>query len=289
MSETVETTTQTDSSVLPNTPYVLHRRFDRMSRLVGAENMEKLFRTHVMVIGVGGVGSMAAESLARSGVGKITLVDHDEVCITNTNRQIHAMQGMIGRKKATVMAERLKKINPMAEIVDLPQVYTAETSDEVLASNPDFIIDAIDTVSAKVHLLARAYREGRRIICSTGAGSRIDPLAIRLADLSETHTDPLAAVVRKNLRGQYDLPNDKAWGIPAVFSTEIARDPITLPYDKNGEFQCVCPQGKDNPFGCDRRNVIHGTASFVTGQFGLVQASVVIRAVSEGLGPKGWF
>src|SRR6476661_1451236 len=101
------------------TKYVLHRRFDRMGRLVGDANMEKLFNTHVMVIGLGGVGSWAAESLARSGVGKLTLVDFDEVCITNANRQLHALQGMVGQKKALVMAERMKKINPQAQVEGL--------------------------------------------------------------------------------------------------------------------------------------------------------------------------
>ncbi|HPI40375.1 MAG TPA: ThiF family adenylyltransferase, partial [Pseudobdellovibrionaceae bacterium] len=131
--------------------YLLHRRFDRMGRLVGDHKMAALFKSHVMVIGLGGVGSWAAESLARSGVGRLTLVDFDEICITNTNRQLHALQGLVGQKKAVVMAERLKKINPMSEVIPLTSFYNAENSESILSQKPDFILDAIDNLTAKCH------------------------------------------------------------------------------------------------------------------------------------------
>jgi tRNA A37 threonylcarbamoyladenosine dehydratase len=115
----------------PETEYVLHRRFDRMGRLVGDDVMKKLFNSHVMVIGLGGVGSWAAESLARSGVGNITIIDFDEICITNTNRQIHAIQGLVGRKKAEVLGDRLRKINPQATINIIPEFYNAENSERM--------------------------------------------------------------------------------------------------------------------------------------------------------------
>ena len=115
--------------------YILHRRFDRMGRLVGDDVMKKLFNSHVMILGLGGVGSWAAESLARSGVGQLTVVDFDEICITNANRQLHALQGLVGKKKAEVMAERLRKINPQAQVHALPIFYNKETSEQILVQS----------------------------------------------------------------------------------------------------------------------------------------------------------
>ncbi|MBX3018881.1 MAG: tRNA threonylcarbamoyladenosine dehydratase [Bdellovibrionaceae bacterium] len=264
---------------IPESKYVLHRRFDRMGRLVGDASMEKLFRAHVMIVGVGGVGSMAAESLARSGVGRISLVDFDEICITNTNRQLHTLQGLIGRKKSGVMAERLRKINPQATIEDIPEFMSAETSERILSVRPDFVVDAIDNLTAKAHLIVTCRALGLPLISSMGAGSRMDPLAARVVDLSETHTDPMAHQLRKMLRSKHGFPTDGAWGIPAVFSEEVPRDPVELHYDLGQGFKCVCPQGQNDRHSCDRRNVIHGTASFVTAQFGLLQAASVVQAI----------
>jgi tRNA A37 threonylcarbamoyladenosine dehydratase len=266
--------------------YVLHRRFDRMGRLVGDDRMEKLFKTHVMVIGIGGVGSWAAESLIRSGIGKITLVDFDEVCITNANRQLHAMQGAVGKKKALVMAERLQKINPQAEVLHLPLFYNAENSDQVLSHNPDYIVDAIDNLTAKTHLLHTARERKLKLITSGGASGRMDPSRIRTVDLSDTNNDPLAAQVRKILRQEYGfiggrdgVGRGKKFGIPCVFSDEIPTQPIELNYDLGQGFKCVCPQGQNNLHSCEHRNVIYGTASFVTGSFGLHMASWVVRQI----------
>jgi tRNA A37 threonylcarbamoyladenosine dehydratase len=259
------------------TKYVMHRRFDRMGRLVGDEAMEKLFNTHVMVLGLGGVGSWAAESLARSGVGRMTIVDFDEICITNANRQLHALQGLVGKKKATVMAERLRKINPQAQINEHVLFYNEENSETILSAKPDYIIDAIDNLTAKCHLLATCRKLGIPVITSAGAAARLDPLAVELKDLAETHTDPLAHQVRKILRSRHEFPAKGEFGIPCVFSTEIPMMPEELHYDQGKGFQCVCPQGQNNLHSCDKRNRIYGTASFVTGNFGLVMASWVIR------------
>jgi tRNA A37 threonylcarbamoyladenosine dehydratase len=259
------------------TKYVMHRRFDRMGRLVGDAAMEKLFNTHVMVLGLGGVGSWAAESLARSGVGKMTIVDFDEICITNANRQLHALQGLVGKKKATVMAERLRKINPQAQINEHVLFYNEENSETILSAKPDYIIDAIDNLTAKCHLLATCRKLQIPVITSAGAAARLDPLAVELKDLAETHTDPLAHQVRKILRSRHEFPAKGEFGIPCVFSTEIPMMPEELHYDQGKGFQCVCPQGQNNLHSCDKRNRIYGTASFVTGNFGLVMASWVIR------------
>jgi tRNA threonylcarbamoyladenosine dehydratase len=261
--------------------YVLHRRFDRIGRLLGDTRMEKLFRAHVMVIGVGGVGSWAAESLARSGVGRITLVDFDDICITNTNRQLHAISGLVGKKKVQVMSERLKKVNPSAEVEAIESFYNVNHADEILARKPDFIIDAIDNITAKCHLLATCRERGLSVITSGGSGGRLDPLQVRVADMSATHGDPLLHQVRKVLRQKYDFPAEGAFGLPTIFSEEVPTEPIELKYDKGQGFKCVCPQGANDYHSCEKRNLIYGTASFVTGTFGLVAAAEITRRILE--------
>jgi tRNA A37 threonylcarbamoyladenosine dehydratase len=266
------------------TKYVLHRRFDRMGRLVGDAAMEKLFASHVAVIGLGGVGSWAAESLARSGIGKLTVVDFDEVCITNGNRQIHALQGLVGKKKAEVMGERLRKINPQASIVDKAVFYNEQTSAEILGERPDFVIDAIDNITAKCHLLATCRKLGVPVITAAGASARLDPLQIKVTDLALTHSDPMAHQVRKVLRQQHDFPRDGEFGISCVFSEEEVMIPEELKYDQGEGFKCVCPQGQNDLHSCEKRRVIYGTASFVTGSFGLVMASHVVKKLISGAG-----
>jgi tRNA A37 threonylcarbamoyladenosine dehydratase len=261
------------------TAYTLHRRFDRFGRLVGDENMEKLFRAHVCIIGLGGVGSWAAESLVRSGVGKVSLVDFDEICITNANRQLHALQGLVGRKKAEVMAERLRKVNPQAQVVEHVKFYNEETSQEILADRPDFVLDCIDNLTAKSHLLALCRDQKIPVITATGAGARMDPLSVQLVDLSESHTDPMAAQLRKILRTRHNFPREGSFDLPCVFSAEVPSEPVQLHYDKGQGFKCVCPQGQNNLHSCEHRNVIYGNASFVTGTFGLVMASWVVRKI----------
>ena len=263
--------------------YVLHRRFDRMGRLVGDANMSRLFNAHVMVVGLGGVGSWAAESLARSGVGRLTLVDFDEICITNANRQLHALQGLVGHKKARVMAERLRKVNPQAQVLDLPLFYNEESSEQIFSEKPDLILDAIDNLTAKAHLISTAKEKGVPLISSSGAAARLDPLQVKLADMSETHTDPMAAQLRKILRQKYAFPRKGSFDVPCVFSAEPPLMPVDLHYDKGEGFKCVCPQGQRDLHSCDKRNVIYGTASFVTGTFGLVMSSWAVRQILKDL------
>lgn len=277
----MDTTSQTNTS-LPQpqeTEYVLHRRFDRMGRLVGDAVMKKLFNTHVMVIGLGGVGSWAAESLARSGVGKLTVVDFDEICITNANRQLHALQGLVGKKKAEVVAERLRKINPQAKVDAIPEFYNEQNSEMMLSLKPDYIVDAIDNLTAKAHLLATCRDKGLKVITSGGSAAKMDPLRIKLMDLGETYVDPMAAQVRKILRQKYNFPDTKKFGIPCVFSDEVPMQPEELKYDNGMGFKCVCPQGQNNLHSCEHRNVIYGTASFVTGSFGLAMASHIVNEI----------
>lgn len=266
--------------------YRLHRRFDRMGRLVGDRAMERLIRSHVMIFGLGGVGSWAAESIVRSGVGCVTIIDFDEICITNSNRQLHALAGLVGQKKADIMAERLRKVNPQARIDAITKFYNADSSDEIFSARPDFVIDAIDHITSKCHLLARCRKDAIPAISSTGSGGRIDPTRIRVADLAETESDPLAKSVRRILREQYEFPREGQFGIAAVYSDEPYSKPRELSYDGGKGFKCLCTQG-DNPyFTCDNRNLILGNASFVTGAFGFACASFAVRKLIEDVQDK---
>lgn len=262
--------------------YRLHRRFDRMGRMFGDAAMERLFASHVLVVGLGGVGSFAAESLCRSGIGRLTLVDFDRVCVTNSNRQLQAMRGTIGKYKAQVLAERLRLINPQAQIDPLCRFYDAGTAASIFALSPDYIVDAIDNITAKCHLLATAHRQRLPIVSATGASGRLDPTLLRVADLAQTRIDPLAQEVRHILRRKYDFPAEGPFGIPAVFSLEHPQHPQELHYDDGEGFHCVCPGGKNDHHSCEERRLIYGTASFVTGSFGLACASVVVRAIATG-------
>ena len=258
--------------------YRLHRRFDRMGRLVGDRGMARLFASHAMVIGLGGVGSWAAESLVRSGVGRLTIVDFDLICVTNANRQLHATRGTTGKPKAEVMAERLRQINPRCQVEAVRAFYSEATSAELLGRAPDLVIDAIDNLRAKTHLIAACRRAGLPLVVSGGASGRMDPTRIREADLNRAAGDPFLAATRKLLRQHHDFPRgDERWGIPAIYSSEPAADPLDLDYDGGQGFRCVCPQGQDSPHSCEHRNVIYGTASFVTGAFGLACAAAATR------------
>jgi len=201
------------------------QRFRRLELLLGSDALNVLNHAHAMVIGVGGVGSWAAEALARSGVGKITLVDDDTVCPTNFNRQLQAVEDAIGQTKATVLAQRLLTINPELEVIAETKRYNRESYNEILACDPDCVIDAIDSIPEKCHLLATCLERGIKVISSTGAGGRINPAMVTSSDLAHTYMDPLASVLRKELRRKYNFPDNGKFGITAVFSTEPPAPP----------------------------------------------------------------
>lgn len=273
---------EAEKTVEGETKYRLHRRFDRMGRLCGDAGMERLFSAHVMVIGLGGVGSFTAEGLARSGVGRLTLVDFDRVCVTNTNRQLQAVHGVIGKGKATLLAERVALINPQARAEGVMQFYSDKTAEAILQRRPDYVVDAIDNVTAKCHLLATCHARKIPVVSALGAAGRWDPTRIRVADLAETTHDPLADVVRRTLRKQYGFPATGAFGIAGVYSDEAPQLPRELGYDGADGFRCVCPGGTNDFHSCEERRLIYGTASFVTGAFGLAAAGVVVKALAGG-------
>jgi tRNA threonylcarbamoyladenosine dehydratase len=263
----------------------IHRRFDRMARLVTEPGQRRLQDAFVVVFGLGGVGSFTAEALARSGVGRLRIVDFDEVCVTNVNRQLHAMKGNIGKPKSALMEARLRLINPQAQVEAVKEFYQASTHEALLDGEPDFVVDAIDQFTAKCHLLATCKARGIPVVSSMGAAGRLDPTRVQVADLNKTHHCKMALSVRNIMREKHDFPRGKAaWGIPAIFSDETPIVPEPMSYDlPTGGFRCVCPQGDNGLLSCDKRARIDGSASFVTGTFGLVAASVVVRSlIQEG-------
>jgi tRNA A37 threonylcarbamoyladenosine dehydratase len=263
-------------------PQTTDRRFDRLLRLFGAEAMARLAKAHVMVIGCGGVGSWAAEGVARSAAGRLTMVDFDVVCIRNFNRQLQAIGGTVGKQKVMVLQERLRLINPAARIDAMPVFFTDKTCDEIMKDRPDFVIDAIDHVTAKCFLINYCRENKIPMIVSTGSGGRMDPTQIRIVDLGRTEKDPLARAIRHILRDQYGFPKKGDFGVQAVCTIE---DPVE-PHDAAGvsdcKSGCVCPQGENEFFSCTKRSVVLGTAGFVTGAFGMACASAAIRHIASG-------
>lgn len=266
----------------PESTYKTHRRFDRAARLFTEPGLHSLMSARVVIFGVGGVGSFAAEALARSGVGHLTLVDFDDVCVTNTNRQLHAMRGNVGKPKATIMAERLRLVSPTATFEPVLRFYQEDASDDLLGGRVDYVVDAIDSLTAKVHLIATCRARGIPIVSSMGAAARIDPTRVRTADLADTEVCPLARDVRRLLRVKHgiEVRRHHPIGVTAVFSDETPVAPAPLSYDAGEGFVCVCPNKDNGVYTCDRRTRIDGSASFVTGTFGMVAASVAVRAIT---------
>jgi len=262
-----------------------HRRFDRAARLLGDDGVARLAGSTVTVFGVGGVGSFAAEALVRTGVGRVILVDYDRICVTNVNRQIHAMKGTLGKPKAEVMAERLRLVNPDATIEARTEFYGAETSARLLVPEPDVVIDAIDNMAAKMHLIATCLREKIRIVSAMGAAARLDPTQVRVADLSETRIDPFARALRHNLRRKYDFDFGKPVGVHAVYSEEPPLAPHALAYD-DGAFRCVCPGGQNGVNDCEHKNRVEGSIAFVPSVFGMTMASVAVKLLAGAIAPR---
>lgn len=178
---------------------MLHQ-FSRTELAIGPEGLDKLKNSTVAVLGIGGVGGIAAEALARTGVGRIIMIDKDVVDITNVNRQIHALTTTVGQKKAELMQERIKLINPECDAIALNMFYTEETYEELFAYDLDYVVDASDTISYKIHLIKECLRRNIPIISSMGAANKMDPTRFQVADISKTSVDPIARVIRQKLR-----------------------------------------------------------------------------------------
>ena len=255
-----------------------HRRFDRTARLLGDDGVARLAAATVTVFGVGGVGSFAAEALVRSGVGRVILVDFDRICVTNVNRQLHAMKGTLGKPKVAVMAERLRAINPDCVVDPRVEFYGAPTSARLLSPEPDVVIDAIDNVTAKMHLIATCVRERLRLVSAMGAAARLDPTAVRVADLAETKICPFARDLRKTLKKKHGLDCTQPTGVIAVYSEEAPRAPHELAYDTAG-FACVCPGGDNGLNDCEKKHRVEGSVAFVPSVFGLTAAATAVQLI----------
>ncbi len=256
-------------------------RADRNARVLGLEGVARLRAAHVVVLGLGGVGSFTAEALARAGVGRLTLVDGERVDETNANRQLHALDGEFGRWKAEVVAERLRRAAPDAVIEAACVPYGPETADRLVPAGVSYVVDAIDTVVAKLHVVARCLDLGIPVVTSLGAARRVDPTAVQVTDLSETHTDQLAKDVRKYLRRRHAISATAPLGVKAVWSVEEPRETLSLPGDEGG-----IPGTRARPAGERRRDPkCYGSVAFVTGTFGLVAAGVVVQDLA-GVAPR---
>jgi tRNA A37 threonylcarbamoyladenosine dehydratase len=207
----------------------LVRRFGGTARLYGAPALQAFQSAHVCVIGIGGVGSWAAEALARSAIGRITLIDLDMIAESNVNRQIHALGDEFGKAKVTAMAERIRAINPACQVDEIEDFIAAGNLEAMLDRNLDYVIDAIDHTRVKAAMIAWCQERKIPLITVGGAGGQIDPTRIEVADLARTIQDPLLSKVRALLRKEYGFTRDqkKKFGVPAVFSTEPLRYPET--------------------------------------------------------------
>ncbi|GAK42280.1 tRNA threonylcarbamoyladenosine dehydratase [Paenibacillus urinalis] len=199
---------------------MLHQ-FSRTELAIGPEGLEKLKNSTVAVLGIGGVGSMAVEALARTGVGRIIMIDKDVVDITNINRQIHALTTTIGQKKADLMVDRVKLINPEIDAIALNMFYTEETYEELFKYELDYVLDASDTIIYKIHLIKECMERGIPMISSMGAANKMDPSKFQVADISKTSMDPMARVIRNKLRKEHGIKK----GVKVVFSTEQPMKP----------------------------------------------------------------
>ncbi|ATG75425.1 sulfur acceptor protein CsdL [Zobellella denitrificans] len=256
-------------------------RFGGIARLYGAEALARFAAARVCVIGIGGVGSWAAEALARSGIGGITLIDMDDICITNTNRQIHALSNRVGAEKTAAMAERIALINPDCEVRVVDDFIGPDNLEAHLLAGFDHVLDAIDSVRAKAALIAFCKRNKIPVITAGGAGGQIDPSQIQLADLSRTIQDPLAAKVRGELRRNYQFSKNpkRKFGVDCVFSTEQPRYP-----DGSGGI-CRSKQQSDGTMKMDCASGF-GAATHITATFGFFMVGRVLAKLAAEAGSE---
>ena len=229
----------------------------RSQMLLGRQGIDMLAAAHVVVFGVGGVGSFAAEALARAGVGSLTLVDHDVVSESNLNRQLVALRSTLGQPKVEVMRARVLDIHPQITVHALPLFYTPQSAASIDLAGFDYIVDAIDTVSSKIHLIVEAKKAGTPIISCMGAGNRLDPTRFEVTDLWKTSGCPLARVLRKELRAR------GVEELPVVFSTEPPQKPLAVDVEVNAEARRATP----------------GSVPFVPPVAGMIAAGVVVRGI----------
>ena len=248
--------------------------FSRTEILLGADGVKKLEASTVAVFGIGGVGGFAAEALARSGVGTLELIDHDTVSVSNLNRQIVALHSTIGKYKVDVMKERILDINPDIRVNAHKCFYLPETADKFDFSKYDYVVDCIDTVTGKIQLVEAAKKAGVPIICSMGAGNKLDPAAFEVADISKTSVCPLAKVMRRELKKR-NIKNVKV-----VYSREEPIESKAICGEVKEELEepkAVCGETKEEKETFGRKKSIPGSCAFVPSVAGLILAGEVIK------------
>ena len=255
--------------------------FQRTELLLGKEVMGKIASKNVIIFGIGGVGSWCAESLVRSGIRRLTLVDSDLVCITNINRQLHATTQTVGEVKTDALKTRLLEINPSAEIQTLQKIYNPETSDSFDLDSYDFIIDAIDSLSNKIDLIRKATRTKATFFSSMGASLKLDPTRIRVAEFWKVKGCPLGHIVRKKIRKGH-LP---AKEFMCIYSEELLENKGAG--SSCGTDKCLCPKSKNAPGDpdladhewCSQKAVINGTVAHITAIYGFTLAGLIIQSI----------
>ncbi|HEV2612424.1 MAG TPA: tRNA cyclic N6-threonylcarbamoyladenosine(37) synthase TcdA [Noviherbaspirillum sp.] len=278
------------STVLPLNPYLsssqeeidFDRRFGGIARLYGEGALARFRDAHVCVIGVGGVGSWIVEALARSAIGRITMIDLDNVAESNINRQIHALTDTLGKAKVTALAERVAQINPYCRVTEVEDFIAEDNLAQMITPGRfDYVIDAIDNVRAKTALIAYCRTNKMRLITIGGAGGQTDPTKIEIRDLCRTEQEPLLAKVRKRLRAQYGFPRGtkNKFGIDAVFSTEPLRFPESAGV-------CGMEDGDDSAGVTGLNCAGFGSSMVVTASFGLTAAAQVLRKLAADAGQK---
>ena len=252
------------------------QRFSGLARLYGNAGLARLRAAHVAVVGLGGVGSWTVEALARSGVSALTLIDLDDVCITNVNRQLPAIDGQIGRPKTDALADRAHAINPACRVEIIAQFFTAANAHELLASGYDFVIDAIDKLSHKFAVITGCRARGLNVLTVGGAGGKRDGTAVRVADLADSTQDELLKQVRRKLRREAGFPHGEGvqFGVPCVYSPERPVFPWS-----DGTCAAEEEPGSNLKLDCATG---FGTATFVTGAFGFAAAGEVVRRLALG-------
>ena len=247
-------------------------RFGGIIRLYGRDGAEIINQSHICVIGIGGVGSWVAEALARNGVGQITLIDLDDICTTNINRQIHALSSTVGESKVEIMAQRINEINPECTVNCIEDFVTSENLRELITNEFNYVVDAIDSVKVKTEIIAHCKRNKLPIITIGGAGGQTDPTQIQITDLSQTYQDPLLAKVRNQLRRDFNFSRNtkRKFSIDAVFSTQ------QLVYPTDDGAVCHAKQSGDGSMRLDC-NAGFGAATHVTATFGFFAVSRLLE------------
>lgn len=236
-------------------------QFERTHILLGDEGLKKLASKHIFVAGLGGVGSYCVEALARAGIGRLTLVDHDVVAASNINRQLPALLSTVGQAKADLMLARVRDINPDCRVTIIKEFINTENVNQIVPADADYVVDCIDSLACKVALVAESYQRGLKVASSMGAGNRLNPGAIKIVDISKTEMCPLARQMRKRLQRHYNIRK----GILTVFSDEIPSAPLP-------------PEPVAGP---GRARAVNGTISYMPPLFGFMLAGAVIQRLLQ--------